>query len=393
MATWLERFTEPRVIRARGVVEHVACRDAASGERRLVIASADAKLGGMLDGIAALHRELRNAHIPAFEHRGSAGGTEYVALRSSAVVDIESLMPIAMASNHLSPAATVAFLYEVIEPIRAAHATRDPRTGTGAPVCIGAFAGTNILVTDAGHIDVIGWGYPITDAQRNLLMRDATVMHIAWEAAFGAAATPHADLDAVGRYFHSLLPAAALPPEVVRALVGEPDHPRVAELIRLIAALEHAAHAREPAERSWDVYLDSLRRITALLGVAPDATALERELAAICARWRASTHVRVARDGSWVALRSGERIELERRPNLRGVVAALAAHRRDAPGAPVLVPQLLAAGWPGERIGEDAGRNRVRVAVSTLRSLGLRDLLLSRDDGYLFDPDVPLSTD
>src|SRR5436853_248887 len=205
MATWLERFTEPRVIRARGVVEHVACRDAKTGERRLVIAT-EAKLGAMLDGIAALHRELRNAHIPALDERGAAAGTEYVALRSSAVVDIETLMPIAMAGKHLSPAATVAFLYKVIEPIRAAHATKDPRTSTSAPVCIGAFAGTNILVTDAGHIDVIGWGYPITDAQRNLMMRDATVMHIAWEAAFGAPATPHADLDALGRYFHSLLP-------------------------------------------------------------------------------------------------------------------------------------------------------------------------------------------
>src|SRR5689334_10087282 len=117
MATWLERFTEPRVIRARGVVEHVACRDAATGERRLVIATTEAKLGAMLDGIAALHRELRNAHIPALDERGAAGGTEYVALRSSAVVDIETLMPIAMAGQHLSPAATVAFLYEVIEPI------------------------------------------------------------------------------------------------------------------------------------------------------------------------------------------------------------------------------------------------------------------------------------
>ncbi len=48
------------------------------------------------------------------------------------------------------------------------------------------------------------------------------------------------------------------------------------------------------------------------------------------------------------------------------------------------------AGWPRERVGHLAAKNRVHVAVSTLRKLGLRDVLLSRDDGWLLDPHVAL---
>ncbi|MEM6991151.1 MAG: hypothetical protein AAF721_11655 [Myxococcota bacterium] len=38
-----------------------------------------------------------------------------------------------------------------------------------------------------------------------------------------------------------------------------------------------------------------------------------------------------------------------------------------------------------------AGANRVYVALTTLRKLGLRDYLLSQDDGYLLDPAMPIA--
>jgi hypothetical protein len=44
------------------------------------------------------------------------------------------------------------------------------------------------------------------------------------------------------------------------------------------------------------------------------------------------------------------------------------------------------AGWPGERIGADAAANRVRVALTTLRKLGLRDVIKTGQGGYLLDP-------
>jgi hypothetical protein len=46
------------------------------------------------------------------------------------------------------------------------------------------------------------------------------------------------------------------------------------------------------------------------------------------------------------------------------------------------VEDLLAAGWPGERVRYDAGANRVYVALAELRKLGLRDWLMNDGAGY-----------
>jgi len=43
-----------------------------------------------------------------------------------------------------------------------------------------------------------------------------------------------------------------------------------------------------------------------------------------------------------------------------------------APGEGLGVRALLAHGWPGERVLVEAAETRVRVAISTLRSMGLR---------------------
>jgi len=55
------------------------------------------------------------------------------------------------------------------------------------------------------------------------------------------------------------------------------------------------------------------------------------------------------------------------------------------------VEGLLEKGWPGERVHPEAGADRVYMALSTLRKLGLREVLVSRDDGYLLDPRVPVT--
>jgi hypothetical protein len=47
---------------------------------------------------------------------------------------------------------------------------------------------------------------------------------------------------------------------------------------------------------------------------------------------------------------------------------------------------LLAAGWPGERVSAEAGMQRVRVAVSTLRKLGLAAVIETVEGGYRLDP-------
>ena len=40
----------------------------------------------------------------------------------------------------------------------------------------------------------------------------------------------------------------------------------------------------------------------------------------------------------------------------------------------------------GRAAPPEAASKRLRVAIATLRSLGMREALLTRDDGYLLDP-------
>jgi tetratricopeptide (TPR) repeat protein len=106
---------------------------------------------------------------------------------------------------------------------------------------------------------------------------------------------------------------------------------------------------------------------------------------------RAAPPLLIARDGSWFRAPSGSAsISLDRRKAIRGVLAALAQHRRDRPGEAAPLSTLVEAGWPGERIVAGAGAERVYAAVATLRRLGLRGVILQKGEGYLLSPEVPL---
>ncbi|MEZ4380337.1 MAG: AAA family ATPase [Nannocystaceae bacterium] len=83
-------------------------------------------------------------------------------------------------------------------------------------------------------------------------------------------------------------------------------------------------------------------------------------------------------------------LDLRRRLPLRRIVLALARRRIAAPGEALSLEELLAAGWPDERVGDSAAANRVHVALSTLRKkFGLRPYLLSGRDGYALTSAFP----
>jgi len=99
----------------------------------------------------------------------------------------------------------------------------------------------------------------------------------------------------------------------------------------------------------------------------------------------------VSGDGAWFRPPHGRRIELGARRNLRRVLRALTDRRVESPGQPMTAEQLLARGWPGERVLIEPGLNRVRVAIATLRRLGLRTVLKNEGEGYLLDSAVPIA--
>ncbi|MBL9022188.1 MAG: tetratricopeptide repeat protein [Myxococcales bacterium] len=98
----------------------------------------------------------------------------------------------------------------------------------------------------------------------------------------------------------------------------------------------------------------------------------------------------VGEDGRWFRLPGAEPVDLSTRKSLRLMLARLAQSRLESPGEALDLERLFEAGWPGERIAPTAAFRRVYTAIGTLRDLGLRDVLIRRDDGYLLSPALPL---
>jgi DNA-binding response OmpR family regulator len=91
----------------------------------------------------------------------------------------------------------------------------------------------------------------------------------------------------------------------------------------------------------------------------------------------------VTSDGSSYRV-NNRRVSLMRRGNLRRILVALV----DNHGRPLSRDEVLAAGWPRERMRPESGAMRVHTAICRLRKTGLGDLLITRDDGYLIDPRI-----
>lgn len=153
------------------------------------------------------------------------------------------------------------------------------------------------------------------------------------------------------------------------------------------AAPAHLARARERAAlgesrraRFADVAVGPLvtRRLAALAPASPAPPAAS------------GPALRATQECREVALPSGERVDLVRHGALRRVLEALVAHRLARPGHALGVQEVIALGWPGEKVLHQAATLRVYTAVRRLRKLGLASELVTRDDGYLLDPALPV---
>jgi MoxR-like ATPase len=104
----------------------------------------------------------------------------------------------------------------------------------------------------------------------------------------------------------------------------------------------------------------------------------------------AAAALSLAADGSWLRTAGADPISLRRRENLSLLLRALVGARRDRPGSALAVDDLFRAGWPGQRADARSAAGRVYVALTSLRNLGLREVLRRDDAGYLLDPDSPI---
>ena len=146
----------------------------------------------------------------------------------------------------------------------------------------------------------------------------------------------------------------------------------------LVAFLADDPLALDSAHRSPLVALSLLVRASAApLGSVPPPAETRPVLA-------------LGPSASWFRVGNDPRVDLSRRKPLRLILDRLAQASRGQPDAPDKThlgwDDLLEAGWPGERMRADAGAHRVRVAISTLRKMGLRDVLRTEEAGYRIDP-------
>ena len=99
----------------------------------------------------------------------------------------------------------------------------------------------------------------------------------------------------------------------------------------------------------------------------------------------------VCASGRWFRNPHGEVVSIARWRPLQRLLERLAERREIAPGEPLSVEALVAAGWPGERMLPKAGATRVYTAIASLRRLGLRDMLVRDEGGYSLRTDVPIA--
>jgi hypothetical protein len=96
-------------------------------------------------------------------------------------------------------------------------------------------------------------------------------------------------------------------------------------------------------------------------------------------------------EGRSLTLPSGEVHDLTRHGPVRRVLWALAVAKEKAGDVAMSALELVDAGWPGEKMRHQAATLRVYTTVRRLRGLGLADALITRDDGYLLDPETALA--
>jgi hypothetical protein len=99
----------------------------------------------------------------------------------------------------------------------------------------------------------------------------------------------------------------------------------------------------------------------------------------------------VAAHAEWFKIDGGPVVTLETRLALRKLLLALAVARmKDGRGA-LSSGEAFNAGWPGERAHPNAASVRVYTAIHTLRSLGLRAILVRRNGGYTLEAKVSIA--
>lgn len=101
----------------------------------------------------------------------------------------------------------------------------------------------------------------------------------------------------------------------------------------------------------------------------------------------AAIHLAVAPGGARFRI-DGQSVVLTQRPLLARLLWRMA--QRAVEGRSTSSEELVAAGWPDERLPGRIGKGRLYVALADLRKLGLREVITSHADGYTLAAQVEI---
>lgn len=395
VAPWLGRFLEPLPISAEGSFRITAVRDARSGREQVVVSGAPSadpkKIRAALERLCAAHQRVKHPRIAPAVELGL--DPVHVVFDCPARTDLAGLLMIARAREvSIDHGAADGFIVSLRDAIFAAMDTVDPRTGEGH--ALGALSYGNVLFGTDGRFWLIGLGHNVALVDESGRMGGRGTAFQAPEVAIGARPTRSSEFVALLLFMRSLVPFMRLRPAIVRVLAGNSlaeDFELITKLVwferRVLTALPETRATVEEA-------IATSNRIRELLRAQPEPEAFQRAVEIILVEdgklhpGAVTTSWRVARDGSSLERAGASPIHVPGRGPLRRLVLALATARLERPGASLSVAELLAAGWPGERVLARAGRNRVHVAVSTLRKMGLGSDLESNAGTYRINPSV-----
>ncbi|MEZ4224585.1 MAG: AAA family ATPase [Polyangiaceae bacterium] len=147
---------------------------------------------------------------------------------------------------------------------------------------------------------------------------------------------------------------------------------------RLLAHLEASTRQNPPAP-------DEVRMAARALSQAVD-----RSLAKGASWLSPPDALVIEASGVWFRTPGGETVDLAHRGAPRALLARLLAARLEGGDGWVGAQDLVAAAWPGERITKDAASLRLRVALSSLRKLGLGAHLQRRAGKYRINTEIPV---
>jgi hypothetical protein len=397
---WLGCYLDPLPIRSRGAFHLASAKRAADGRACVVVVpspSADLRrVNKAFDEIERVHALLDHPSIPKVAARSEAGGVPFLEFACDGRIDgVDVLRLLSESNERMSYGQGDACIFHIRRVLGSAHAVIDPTTGS--PICIGRLSYGNVLFSAKGEMYLVGFGHNFPIERDTGAIEGWCTCFQAAELSAGGSPSPSGDYVALIMFMRTLMPYIK-PPEALARIYRGDIQPGDSELVEHLQwydrrMLSQMARQRATIEEAVAVSA----RLRTLLGVTLD---LEGFAACIAAHLNldeqpapdehgqpaAARTLALATDAAWVAGEDGTRHRLGR--GMRRIVAALVAHHERAPGTPMAMWNLFEAGWPGEQPAFEVGANRVYVALTRLRAMGLRDIIERFEDGYRLAPNT-----